>query len=199
MAPFALALACSPSPSGSSNPSVNWSISGHTLNVTDGLAVTDPKSAIPYVFVVLGDRANLCPLLQGAGTTAAATGQVANLTSLELQLFDTRTMAFNTGTFPVPPSNPTSTPVVEADVLFSTNGSGNPDGGDGCGSQTVYEWATSGTVTVTALTPTVVGSYDLMFGSSHVTGDFNVNNCANVNIQGTGDGMGGGTPPVCEH
>src|SRR5271166_5596375 len=97
MAPLALALACSsPSTPSAGSPlgSINGSISGHTLDVSDGLFVTDSTSAIPHVFVVLGSRTHLCPLLQAAGTTAAATGQVANLASLEFHLYDTRTTTF---------------------------------------------------------------------------------------------------------
>jgi hypothetical protein len=146
------ALSCSsptpPSAPGRAQGSVNGTVSGHVLGVTDGVGVTDPTSAIPYVDVVLGNRTNLCPLLQAVGSTAAATGQVANLTSLELRLYDTRTTTFNTGTFPVPPPNPRSTPTLEADVLFLTNDALLSDAGAGCDSP-VFQWATSGTVTVT--------------------------------------------------
>jgi len=200
-APLAAAIACSaPSTSpttASPLGSVDGAVSGHTLGVTDGIAATNPTSAIPYVDVVLGNRTRICPLLQGAGTLAPASSQVANLTVLEFHIYDTRTATFNTGTFPVPPPNPTVTPVIEADVFFSSNGSALSDAGPGCQSE-FFQWASSGAVTVTALQPTVVGSYDLMFGSAHVTGAFDVSYCSNVNIQGTGDGAGGGTPAVCE-
>jgi hypothetical protein len=182
-------LACS-SPTGqaASSPagSVNGTVSGHALGVSDGLAVTNPNSAIPHVFVVLGSRSNLCSLLQGAAASAAATNQVADLTYLEFHVYDTRTSTFNLGTFPVPPANPTVTPVIEADVLFSVIG-------PTCG-MVVHQWATSGTVTISALQPSVVGSYDLFFGSDHLTGSFDVSYCAGVNIQGNGSS----STPVCE-
>jgi hypothetical protein len=154
--------------------------------VSDGVAVTNPDSAIPHVFVVLGSRSNLCPLLQGAAPTAAAANQLANLTSLEFHVYDTRTKTFNLGTFPVPPANPMVTPQIEADVLFSVIG-------PSC-QMLVNQWATSGTVTFSGLSPSAVGSYDLLFGSDHVTGSFDVGYCAGANIQGTGSN---GTP-VCE-
>src|SRR5580658_3640256 len=138
MAPLLFALSCSspspPSAPGSAQGSVNGTVSGHTLGVTDGLVVTNPTSAIPHVDVVLGNRTNLCPLLQAVGTNAGAAGQVANLTSLELQLYDTRTTTFNIGTFPVPPPNPTTTPTLEADVLFLANDALLSDAGAGCDS-----------------------------------------------------------------
>jgi len=136
--------------------------------------------------VVLGSRSNLCPLLQGAANSEAAGWQVASLTSLEFHLYDTRTSAFNSGTFPVPPPKPTVTPQIEADIILAMTG-------PAC-QMAFAKWATSGTVTVLALNPSVVGTYDLMFGSDHLTGSFDVSYCAGVNIQGTG----GTGPPVCQ-
>jgi hypothetical protein len=180
-------VACSSpsvSPATGTAGSVTAVVSGHSLSVSDGIAVSDPESAIPHVFVVLGSRTSLCPLLQGASSSEAATNQVANLTTLEFQLYQT-SGAVAPGTFPVPQADAGTQGQLEADVVFSAL--------DTNCNMVVNQWATSGTVTLSSLQPSVVGTYDLLFGTDHVTGSFDVNECAGVNVQGTGSGP----PAVC--
>jgi hypothetical protein len=165
--------------------SVTAVVSGHSLSVSDGIAVSDPGSAIPHVFVVLGSRTSLCPLLQGASSSEGAANQVANLTDLEFHLYDQRSNAVAPGTFPVPQADAGAQSQLEADVLFSALDAN-------CG-MVVNQWATSGTVTLSSLQPSVLGTYDLVFGTDHVTGSFDVSECTGVNVQGTGSGP----PAVC--
>jgi hypothetical protein len=177
--------------SGSPTGSPGVTIAGHSLVDADGVAVAAPGSAIPHVFAILGSRNNLCSLLQGASGSSAAGNQVANLTSLEFHLYDSRTSTVSPGAFPVPVGGTmgggmTGPSQLEADVVFSVLG-------PAC-DMVVHQWASAGTVTVTSLQPTLSGSYDLTFGADHVTGSFDVNYCDGVHVQGTG----GNVPPVCE-
>jgi hypothetical protein len=187
-APFLLGCS-SPAAQTASSPtgSVNGTIAGHSLAVSDGVGVAAlPGSAIPAVYAILGTRSGFCPLLQGATGSPAATNQVANLTALDFHLYDTRTGTFSPGTFPVPMMGMTTRATLEADIVFSVLG-------PNC-EMVLNQWATAGTVTVSGLHPSLTGSYDLSFGADHVTGSFDVSYCDGVHVQGTG----GNVPPVCE-
>ncbi len=170
-------------PSTSSIGSVEGTVSGHALVARDGVAVAFPNAAIPHLFVVLGDRSPLCTLLQGAATGTPATLEVASLTSLELEVFDQRSRSVNPGTFPVVTTS--QNPPLLASGFFSET--------DSACALPVNQTATAGSVTVATLEPTVTGTYDLTFGSDHITGSFDVANCSNVDIEGSG----ATNPPVC--
>lgn len=164
--------------SNSSVGSINGTVLGHSLTIADGIQVPEPGSAIPFVFVILGSRTPLCSLLQSTSASAAATNQVANLTSMDISLYDQRSTAVSPGTFPVPLLDASTQGQLQATVLFSAQ--------DGSCSSTVYEFATSGTVTLSSVQSSVAGTFDLYFGSDHVTGDFNVPACDGVALQDSG-------------
>jgi hypothetical protein len=175
-----------PQPTNKAVGSVDGTVGGHALAVSDGVAVAASGSAIPHVYAILGDRAGFCPLLQGATGSEAATNQIANLTSLEFHLYDNQDRTVSPAVYPVPMSGMTGSAPLEADIVFSVQG-------PNC-EMVLHQWATAGTVTVSALTPSLSGTYDLTFGTDHVTGSFDVPYCDGVHVQGTG----GSVPPVCE-
>jgi hypothetical protein len=156
---------------------------GHALVARDGVGVTFPNAGIPNLFVVLGDRVPLCTLLQGAATGTPATFEVASLTSLEIEVIDQRSRSVNAGTFPVVTTS--QNPPMLASAFFSVT--------DSACALPVNQTATAGSVTVSSVQPTVIGTYDLTFGSDHITGSFDVANCNNVDIQGSG----AANPRVC--
>jgi hypothetical protein len=178
----ALAACSSSSSTATSGSGQNvGTVEGHSLSVQDGVAVNEPSTVLLPLSVVLGSRANLCPLLRGGTPMTEGTHEIANLTFLELDL-----QATGPGTYDLSIDDggaPTAMAFFGAvDDSCNTLLAGLDD------------WATGGTVTLTRVDTVVEGSYDLAFGSDHLTGHFSVPHCDGVSLGGTP----GASAPVCQ-
>jgi hypothetical protein len=155
---------------GASSAEVNGSVGGVTLNVMDKFAATTQASSSGggSTVILITDTAGVC--------SAAVRGeQLKSVGGLTLIVYATdgagKSVApTQTGTYTVSKGAPA------AGMKYAVGGFGGSD--EQCKAKT-FTLADSGKVELTRIdASSYAGTFDLMFGSDHVTGNFDVSECA---------------------
>jgi len=167
---------------GSSN-SVNGTIQGQTLSAQDALLLTNNTTVGGTTVYGLGvSIMNISNACSTAQADISSNKDPANAASLTIGIGSTSPIA--AGTF-----NITSASSPAADAIFVKTDSSCHSTIDGGAAQ-----ATSGTVTLSSVSASSAsGTFDLTFGSDHVTGSFSASSCTLTFPDGGTDGGG----PTC--
>jgi hypothetical protein len=152
---------------------LSGTLGGRTLDVVDPFAAkgVDDPTYPERVTIILADLPNLCSFLQ---TATAANETKADLFDLLIVLGGSTNLAVTAGTYSV------SALSVNAQYAI----------GDAACQQSGAE-ATAGTVTITSVGASVIGTFDLTLATDHVTGNFDAPFC-NVPARSADPGSGDG-------